>query len=93
MRNFILILLASYILASCSFLPVPLQVASWAVDGISVVVTKKSLSDHGLSIITQKDCAVWRGFAEGAICREVIKLPILAKQPGIKLSKPYLEII
>jgi len=48
----------------------PLQVASWALDGISYVMTEKSVTDHGLSAVVQKDCAVWRGVTEGELCRD-----------------------
>jgi|GEM_PF-1235298 len=61
---------ASVLVLSGCALPVPLQVASWALDGISVITTQKSLTDHGLSIVAQKDCAVWRGLVEGELCRE-----------------------
>ena len=55
--------------AGCA-LPVPIQVASWALDGISYVMTEKSVTDHGLSAVVQKDCAVWRGVTEGELCRD-----------------------
>ncbi len=60
----------STILISGCALPVPLQVASWALDGVSYVMTEKSITDHGLSVVAQKDCAVWRGVTEGELCRE-----------------------
>jgi len=43
----------------------PLQVASWALDGISYIMTEKSVTDHGISVVAQKDCAVWRGVTAG----------------------------
>ena len=51
-------------------LPVPIQVASWALDGVSYIITEKSVTDHGLSAVAQKDCAVWRGVTDGELCRE-----------------------
>jgi len=57
-------------ISGCAALPVPIQIASWALDGLSVITTEKSLSDHGLSLVTQQDCALWRGFTDGEICRE-----------------------
>ncbi|MBL6929668.1 MAG: hypothetical protein ISR44_10890 [Rhodospirillales bacterium] len=56
------------VLGGCA-LPVGLQVASLVADGISFVATDKTLTDHGISIITQRDCAVWRGFKGDDICR------------------------
>ncbi len=59
------------LLGGCA-LPLPVQVASWAMDGISYVTTEKSVADHGLSIVANKDCALLRGILteEGHICRD-----------------------
>ncbi len=93
-------------LGGCSLLPVQFQVVSWAADGLSLITTQKSLSDHSLSFVTQKDCAIWRGIVEGNICRKYpIKTILVAehtnknlkwnnkdqKQPNI--DNPYLEIL
>ena len=56
------------LVAGCA-VPVPLQIASWALDGISYLTTEKSVSDHGLSLVAQSDCAIWRGVTEGELCR------------------------
>ncbi|MEL0107244.1 MAG: SPOR domain-containing protein [Rhodospirillales bacterium] len=56
-------------LSGCG-LPLGVQVASWAVDGISMLATEKSVSDHGISAVAQKDCALWRIFKGESICRE-----------------------
>ena len=61
--------LSAFLIAGCA-VPVPLKVASWALDGISYVVTEKSMTDHGLSAVAQKDCAVWRGVTKGELCRD-----------------------
>ena len=92
-KTVLLGILLSFVISGCSFLPVPIQVASWAVDGLSMIATKKSISDHGLSLVIQKDCAVWRGITHGSICREFLEDPIVAQTPNIKISQPYLEII
>ncbi len=39
-----------------------------ALDGVSFVVSKKSVFDHGISIVVQQDCALWRGVTEGRVC-------------------------
>jgi len=57
------------ILGGCA-VPVPFQVASWALDGISLLVTEKSVADHGISMVAQKDCAIWRGVVDGELCRD-----------------------
>jgi len=57
------------LLGGCA-LPVPFQIASWALDGISVLTTQKSITDHGISLVAEKDCAVWRGIVDGELCRD-----------------------
>lgn len=61
---------AGVVLLSGCAVPVPIQIASWALDGLSLIATEKSVSDHGISLVAQKDCAVWRGVVEGELCRE-----------------------
>ncbi len=57
-------------LGGCA-LPVPVQIASWALDGISYMLTEKSVADHGISVLAQKDCAVLRGLLDpGEFCRD-----------------------
>lgn len=65
-KGFLIVVFASF-LGACA-LPVPVQIASWALDGISLLTTKKSIADHGISIVTRKDCALWRGVTGGEIC-------------------------
>ena len=57
-------------LGGCA-LPVPVQIASWALDGISYMLTEKSVADHGISVLAQKGCAVLRGLLDpGEFCRD-----------------------
>jgi len=51
-------------------LPVGIQVASIFADVISYAATEKTVGDHGLSILTEQDCAVWRGFEGKDICQD-----------------------
>ena len=44
--------------------------ASWIIDGISYLATEKSVTDHGVSLLAQKDCAMWRGIKGETFCRE-----------------------
>lgn len=55
-------------LSACAA-PMPLRVASWAIDGVSYVTTKKSVMDHGLSALNGQDCAALRVVTEGSACR------------------------
>jgi len=72
MRKSVLVVGACALLGGCA-LPVPIQVASWAIDIISVVTTEKSITDHGLSALTRKDCALYRAVTEddNIVCRDV----------------------
>ena len=64
-----LVIVCPLLVGACA-LPLPLQIAVWATDGISYLMTSKSVSDHGLSAAVGQDCAVHRAITEGAICRE-----------------------
>ena len=66
-------------------IPFPLQIASWALDSFSIVATKKSTSDHGISILVQKDCSVWRGVTEGLLCRNTISDDTMVAEDAAKL--------
>ncbi len=64
------LLVASALLLGGCALPLPVQIASWALDGLSMLTTEKTITDHGVSLVAQKDCALWRGLVEGAVCRD-----------------------
>ena len=61
------IISCAIILSGCA-MPLPFQIASWALDGISYIATEKSVTDHGISIVTQKDCALLRVVQGDDIC-------------------------
>ncbi len=66
-------LFLSALVSGCA-VPVGVTVASWAIDGFSYAATKKSITDHGLSFIVDKDCAVHRIVTEMdlyALCRDI----------------------
>ena len=65
-----LLIIACPLFVGACAVPLPLQIASWAADGISYLMTSKSMSDHGLSAALGRDCAVHRAITEGDICRE-----------------------
>ncbi len=62
------LVLCSVLLGACT-MPVPLRVTSWALDGIAYLTTEKSVTDHGISLVAQQDCALWRGFMGEQICQ------------------------
>ena len=65
-RTAIVLVAAALAVSGCAAAPV--QIALLALDGVSFVVSKKSIADHGISIVMQQDCALWRGVAEGRVC-------------------------
>ena len=65
----LLIIVCPLFVGACA-VPLPLQIAAWAAEGISYLMTSKSVSDHGLSVAVGQDCAIHRAITEGAVCRE-----------------------
>jgi hypothetical protein len=72
-----LLVAGALLLGGCA-LPLPVQIASWAIDGLSVLTTEKTIADHGVSLVAQKDCALWRGFVEGSVCRDNDAVTVIA---------------
>lgn len=66
---FLAAIAAPLALAGCA-VPLGVQIASLFADGVSLVTTDKTLTDHGISAITNKDCAVWRGFKGEDVCQD-----------------------
>ena len=65
------VLLIPLLLGGCA-LPLPVQIASLAIDGFLYLTTEKSLTDHGISVVSGQDCALHRIVtSDGAICDEV----------------------
>ncbi len=67
--------------------PVPLQIASWVIDGVSYLATEKSVADHGISMVAQQDCAIWRGVTDGKVCRidadDSVAIALAEAQPPV----------
>lgn len=61
-------LVVSVLLLSGCALPLPIKIASWAIDGISYIATEKTITDHGISAIAGRDCAMMRAVTKGQIC-------------------------
>ena len=87
MKNAFVLVFTAIFLGGCA-LPVPLQVASWALDGLSYLVTQKTVTDHGISMVAQKDCALLRGIMEGELCREWDDLGTLVANADVKEQGP-----
>lgn len=62
------LILASVVVLSGCALPLPVRVASWALDGISYLATDKSITEHGISFVAKKDCSIVRGVMRKQLC-------------------------
>jgi hypothetical protein len=66
--NRVLVLLSGAALSGCGLIPPAVSIASFVADAFSYVVSGKSVSDHGLSMVMQEDCAVLNFVQGEAIC-------------------------
>lgn len=48
--------------------PLALSGVSYGADGVSLAGSGKSTTDHLTSIVTKKDCALWRVFRNQSVC-------------------------
>ena len=58
-------------LAGCA-LPPALVVASYAADGVLLLTSGKTSTDHLLSMVEKRDCAVWRVVKNESICQDFV---------------------
>lgn len=57
-------------LAGACGAPVALTAVSYSADGVSLADSGKSTTDHFASMVSRKDCALWRVFRHQKMCRE-----------------------
>lgn len=57
----------AFLVSGCG-LPIGVQMASMAIQGMSLMATEKTLTDHGISLVAQRDCALWRGLGGDPVC-------------------------
>ncbi|MBS0541292.1 MAG: hypothetical protein JSR47_21185 [Proteobacteria bacterium] len=50
--------------------PVAVAAVSYGADGVSLMETGKTGTDHLASMVSKKDCALWRVFRNQTVCRE-----------------------
>lgn len=79
--------IAGSLLTGCA-LPLPIQVASWALDGVFYVATNKSILDHGISGVSGQDCAMYRIVTEGAACRDVTPVSVVNTESSESVVYP-----
>ncbi len=66
-KHFFLALSGILFLGGCA-LPPAVMVASYAIDGVSFIVSGKSFTDHAISAALKKDCSLIRVIAGRQIC-------------------------
>ncbi|HTZ77440.1 MAG TPA: SPOR domain-containing protein [Stellaceae bacterium] len=65
-----LLLMMPLLLGGCG-VPIAVTIGSYAADGVSYVATGKSVTDHGLTAFTGRDCALLRPLLKReAICHD-----------------------
>ncbi len=58
------------LLTSACGVPVAVSAASYAADGGLLATSNKTSTDHIASVVTKKDCAIWRAFRGRQICNQ-----------------------
>ncbi len=66
-KHFFLALAGILFLGGCAMPPV-VMVASYAIDGVSFIVSGKSITDHAISAVLKKDCSLIRVIGGRQIC-------------------------
>jgi len=80
-----LVLAAAAISLSGCGLPPIVTYVSTAADILSYLTTKKTVTDHGISMVLQKDCALLR-VLDGPICIEETEEEIVVHRPPKNLE-------
>ncbi len=58
------------LLTSACGVPVAVSAASYAADGGLLATSNKTSTDHIASVVTKKDCAIWRVFRGRQMCNQ-----------------------
>ncbi len=66
------LIVVAVLLSGCG-LPPAISIISYALDGISYLASGKSVSDHALSVVTERDCALFRAVMGTPICRDNVE--------------------
>ena len=69
MLRHVLPLLVVLPLAGCT-LPPALAIASYAADGVLLLASGKTSTDHFISMVEKRNCAVWRVVKNESICQD-----------------------
>ncbi len=94
--RFAVALSALFICSACAA-PIGVTVVALMADGVSYAATEKSISDHGLSAITEQDCAMHRVFTDGPVCSDTDGNIQIAQnlpfEPGEKVEQPGIYMV
>jgi hypothetical protein len=69
MRKSLVLIGLPLLLGGCG-LPPALTAASWALDGVSYLVSGKSVTDHAISEVAAQDCALFRVVQGREVCED-----------------------
>src|SRR5260370_34541352 len=67
---FLLLVVGFALLTGACAAPLALTGASYAADGGLLVASNKTSTDHFVSMVSNKDCALWRALRGRAGCKE-----------------------
>jgi hypothetical protein len=82
MRRFVP-LMAVTLLGGCGVVPPVVGIASYALDGVSLLASGKTLSDHALSVAVRRDCALLRIAVNREVCAD------WGTEPQIAAARPF----
>lgn len=68
MKSIATAILGAVLCTGCA--PLPVTIVSLMADGVSYATTEKSLTDHGISALSNRDCAVHRILTDGVMCHD-----------------------
>ena len=69
MRRFVP-LLAATLLGGCAAIPPAVGIASYVVDGVSLLASGRTLSDHAISAAAKQDCKLYRMAQNLEVCTD-----------------------
>ena len=83
------VVLAASLLSGGCAAPIALTVVSYGADGISLAGTGKTATDHMISMIATKDCAMWRILRGQKICNDRLD----GRDPyDVNYNEPYRSV-
>ena len=78
-------------LSGCiALLPTPVSIATYAIDGMTYLATGKTMSDHALSFVMQRDCAMTRILSGTVICYQA---PASLTAFAFEKGEPYPQVL